>query len=100
MRREVEGMRRARLKAPEEFPVGYYHCMSRIVGREYLLGDEEKEEFVKLMRIYADFGDLELVTHCIMSNHFHILVEVPRRPCGDKVTTWGHGDRQIIGEHG
>jgi len=73
-------MRTARLKAPEHFPVAYYHCMSRIVNRDYRLGDEEKEQFVKYMRQYEDFGDLQVVTFCIMSNHFHILVEVPRRP--------------------
>ena len=57
-----------------------YHCISRVVGREFLLGPSEREHFVKLMRLYEDFGHLRVLTYCVMSNHFHILVEVPARP--------------------
>jgi putative transposase len=57
-----------------------YHCVSRIVNREYLLKREEKEKFVGLMRAYGRFCQVEVLTFCVMSNHFHILVEVPARP--------------------
>jgi putative transposase len=57
-----------------------YHCISRVVGREFVLGPTEREHFVKLMRLYEDFGHLQILTFCVMSNHFHILVEVPARP--------------------
>ncbi len=40
----------------------------------------EKEQFVKFMRLYERFYGLRVLTFCIMSNHFHILVEVPKRP--------------------
>ena len=73
-------MRKSRLKAPAHHPIAYYHCVSRVVNREFVLGPEEKEEFVRLMRLYEEFGELRVVTYCIMSNHFHVLVEVPRRP--------------------
>ena len=36
--------------------------------------------FVKFMRLYERFCGVRVVTFCAMSNHFHILVEVPRRP--------------------
>jgi putative transposase len=39
-------MRQARLKAPEHHPVAYYHCISRVVGRRFVLGDAEREQFV------------------------------------------------------
>jgi putative transposase len=73
-------MRRPRMKAAPGSPVAYYHCVSRIVGREFLLGDEEKDQLVDLMRTYERLYGLRIVAYCIMSNHFHLLVEVPQRP--------------------
>jgi REP element-mobilizing transposase RayT len=73
-------MRQARLKASIEMPVGYYHCISRVVDRAFVLGEEEKEVFTRMMREYERFYGVRVVSHCVMSNHFHILVEVPQRP--------------------
>ena len=73
-------MRQARLKAPASFPRAYYHCLSRVVDRQFVLGEAEKEQFVALMREYESFCGVRVLTFCIMSNHFHLLVEVPQRP--------------------
>jgi len=73
-------MRKARLKAPPSFPVAYYHCISRVVDRQFLFGEEEKEQFVALLREYARFCGIQVITYCVMSNHFHLLIEVPERP--------------------
>ena len=73
-------MRRPRLKAPAFLPVAYYHCVSRVVNREFVFGQEEKDKLVEYMRLYERFGGLRVISYCIMSNHFHILVEVPQRP--------------------
>ena len=73
-------MRRARLKAPEDREVGVYHCISRVVDRRFVLEELEKEHFVGLMREYEAFCEVTVLTYCVMSNHFHILVEVPKRP--------------------
>jgi REP element-mobilizing transposase RayT len=60
-----------------------YHCVSRIVGRAPVLQQEEREQFVRLMRLYERFSQVKVWTYCVMSNHFHILVEIPSRPeCG------------------
>ena len=75
-------MAKARLLAPwveRERRSAIYHCISRIVGREYLMGDAEREEFVRLMRLYEGFCGLRVLNFCVMSNHIHILVEVPPR---------------------
>lgn len=73
-------MRQARLKAPKHHQVAYYHCVSRVVDRTFRLREQEREMFVGLMRMYEEFGQLRVVTYCVLANHFHVLVEVPRRP--------------------
>jgi REP element-mobilizing transposase RayT len=57
-----------------------YHVISRVVNREFVLGREEKEHFVRLMRLYERFCGVRVLTFAVMSNHFHILLEVPARP--------------------
>lgn len=73
-------MRTGRLKAKPEHGEAYYHCVSRVVDRQFIFGDSEKEMFVQMMRKYERFYGVRVMTYCIMSNHFHILVQVPRRP--------------------
>ena len=55
----------------------HYHCMSRIVGGERLLGEAEKEALRGMLWQVADFGGLQILTYAVMSNHFHVLVFVP-----------------------
>ena len=65
------------MKAPSHHEKAYHHCVSRIVNRDYVLKEQEKEHFVKLMRMYEKLYGVRVVTFCIMCNHFHILLEVP-----------------------
>jgi REP element-mobilizing transposase RayT len=58
---------------------GYYHCISRVVDRGMRLGPQEKEKFYEMMRKVESFSGAKILTYCIMSNHFHILVHVPER---------------------
>jgi hypothetical protein len=60
--------------------VAYYHCVSRVVNRDFVLGDAERDKMVEYMRTYERLYGLRVLSYCIMSNHFHILVEVPQRP--------------------
>ena len=78
-------MRTARLKADPTELVAYYHCISRIVERRYAMGELEREYFLHRMRCYEAFCGVRVVTFCILSNHFHLLVEVPRRPDPDQL---------------
>lgn len=73
-------MRRARLKGTAPASVAYYHCLSRVVDRRFIFGDPEKTRFVELMRELEGFCRVRILTFCVMSNHFHLLVEVPARP--------------------
>jgi putative transposase len=58
----------------------YYHIVSRCYDRNYLLKAEEKAFLLKQMRRYEALHGVRVVTFCIMTNHFHMLVEVPPRP--------------------
>ncbi len=54
-----------------------YHCMSRVVGKQRLLGALEKEVFRGMMWRLADFSGVEVLTYAVMDNHFHVLVRTP-----------------------
>ena len=57
--------------------VAVYHCITRTVNGEMLFKDREKEMLRKMLWQVADFSGVEILTYCIMSNHFHVLVRVP-----------------------
>ena len=59
---------------------GLYHVVSRVVWREFAFGDEEKEYLRSLFRRYEKFCGVQILSYCIMSNHFHVLVKVPPKP--------------------
>jgi len=50
--------------------------MTRTVNGERLFQDREKEVLRKMLWQVADFCGVEVLTYCIMSNHFHVLVRV------------------------
>jgi putative transposase len=59
---------------------GYFvHVTSRVRGQEFLLGTKEKEAFRELAFRWADFSGITVVTYCVMSNHFHLLLWVPEK---------------------
>jgi len=69
-------MRLARIKgAGAEGAV--YHCVSRTVGGQMLLDDLCKARLVDLLMPLARFCGLEVITYCMMGNHFHLLLRVP-----------------------
>lgn len=57
-----------------------YHCVSRVVNKDKVFGPGEKEQFVKLMRLYERFCHVHVLAFAVKSNHFHVLVEIPERP--------------------
>ena len=69
-------MRRPRVKVEGE---GFYHVVSRIGGKRFLIDETEKKILLEMIRGAAVFSGVELYTFAIMSNHFHLLVRVPRK---------------------
>ena len=59
-----------------------YHCISRVVDRRFVLKDAERETFRMFMRMQEKFTGCRVLTYCVMSNHFHLLLEVPPVPEG------------------
>ena len=86
-------MRRARwLAAWKDNPdrPAIYHCISRVVDRRFVFGDAEREQFRMYMRMQENFTGCRVLAYCIMSNHFHILLEVPPMPKD------GLSDRELL----
>ena len=75
-------MRPPRFLAPPEAELAYYHCISRTINAERIFQDEDLEVMREVFRSQAAFCGIEIVTFCLLSNHFHILVGVPKRPEG------------------
>jgi len=79
-------MRQKRFISPSsEKSSAIYHCISRVVDRAFKFGPKEKDVFVRMMREYEAFCDVQVLAFCVMSNHFHVLVEVPPKQKGGAV---------------
>lgn len=78
-------MRRARWvltpSAESKRPV-IYHCVSRVVDRRFAFDLDEKEKLRTFMRMYENFSGCQVLAYCLMSNHLHVLMEVPPMPVG------------------
>jgi REP element-mobilizing transposase RayT len=57
----------------------FYHVISRINGRDRSMRGAEKKHFHDWMRRIEQFCGVQVVTYCLMENHFHLLVRVPCR---------------------
>ena len=59
--------------------LSYYHCLSRVIERRFIFGDQERERFRKLMRRQEAFSGVRVLTWTCLSNHFHMLVAVEEK---------------------
>ena len=63
----------------------FYHILSRIVDRRFILDDAEKERFRRIMRAVESFSGCQVLTWTCLSNHWHICLRVPEpEPVTDK----------------
>ena len=67
-----------------------YHCLSRVVGQDFVLEVDEREHFRMLMRMCEKFTGCRVLSYCLMSNHFHVLLEVSPMPEG------GISDQELL----
>jgi hypothetical protein len=74
----VEGRRkRGRVLGRKGIESHCYHLMSRTCGGEVWFDDTEKEALARLILKMSRFCGVEVLTYCVMGNHFHVLARVP-----------------------
>ena len=62
-------------------PDGIYHVTARVAHGAMLLRDERVKDRVRgWIRDIARFSGVEVYAYCVMDNHLHLLVHVPRVP--------------------
>lgn len=54
-----------------------YHVVSRTAFRLRNFRNAEKKVFRNLLRNQAEFAGVEVLTFCVLEEHFHVLVRVP-----------------------
>ncbi len=61
-----------------EYPGAYYHVINRGNNQEKIFkNDRDKEKFLEYLEKASERFSIILHTYCLMSNHFHLLVETP-----------------------
>lgn len=72
--------RRRRIRGLGIHEADYFHVMSRTCGGAVFFDEVEKDALRRVLRRMAAFSGVEVLTYCVMGNHFHVLVRVPHRP--------------------
>ena len=70
-------MRIARILGEPSADASSYHLMSRVIEGRFIFDELGRERFRELLEAHAEMAGIEVFTWCCMSNHFHLLVEVP-----------------------
>jgi REP element-mobilizing transposase RayT len=61
-----------------EYPGAYYHVISRGNNQEKIfLNDRDKQKFLEYLGKANERFSIIIHTYCLMSNHFHLLVQTP-----------------------
>ncbi len=71
-----------------------YHVVTRVVDRRFVLEADEKEQLRILLRMYERFTGCQILSYCLMSNHLHVLLEVP--PGCEKGESLGLTDEELL----
>lgn len=72
-------VRTPRIKVSSEEAEATYHCLSRTVNLEWLFDETAREILRRQLWQTADFCGVKIITHSLLSNHFHVFVRVPRK---------------------
>lgn len=61
-----------------QFPEAWYHVMNRgRRGEPVFLENNDYEKFIGLLRELVAVYNVRVVAYCLMSNHYHLLIQTP-----------------------
>ncbi|MFO7607352.1 MAG: transposase [Desulfurivibrionaceae bacterium] len=61
-----------------EYPGAWYHVMNRGRRSEAIfMNDADRQAFIKVLQETVDGWNLKVSAYCLMSNHYHLLVQTP-----------------------
>jgi REP element-mobilizing transposase RayT len=64
-------------RKPRVETVGYYHIVNRgVEQRKVFVENKDYEYFLELLCTYAPYYNITLHNYCLMSNHYHLLLEI------------------------
>ena len=62
-----------------EFPGAWYHVMNRgRRGEEIFSGSKDFKAFIELLQESAELWAVKISAYCLMSNHYHLLLQTPQ----------------------
>ena len=88
---------RKRILGPKALEANYYHVMSRTCGGDVFFDDTEKEALRRVLWRVAEFCGVQVLTYCVMGNHFHVLACVPHRESWMARFEGPEGERRLLG---
>jgi putative transposase len=74
-------MRLSRLKLINQSAV--YHVLSRVTQQQQWLGLAERAYLMQLLDRVAAYCGVQVITFCLMSDHFNLLIRVPEKAPAD-----------------
>jgi REP element-mobilizing transposase RayT len=61
-----------------EYPDAWYHVMNRGRRGEDIFADSEDfKAFIDLLKQSAEYWNVKVSAYCLMSNHYHLLIQTP-----------------------
>jgi putative transposase len=61
-----------------EYPGAFYHVMHRgNAGEDIFISSRDREKFLEYLAISVKRYEIKIHTYCLMTNHYHLLVETP-----------------------
>ena len=62
-----------------EYPGAFYHVINRgNAGEDIFINKRDREKFLEYFEKAIDRFDIKIHTYCLMTNHYHLLVETPQ----------------------
>ena len=66
-----------------EYPGAFYHVINRgNAGEKIFKSQSDKKKFLEYLQKAVDRFSIIIHTYCLMSNHYHVLIETPQANLG------------------